>query len=82
MGMALAFALADRASPISRALAAALAAIGAAIALNVLVAAPMHARHEVPPWDGVFALPETLAFVFAFEWLLRVLRTIPAEHLE
>lgn len=82
MGMALAFALADRASPISRALAAALAAIGAAIALNVLVAAPMHARHEVPRWDGVFALPETLAFIFAFEWLLRVLRTIPAEHLE
>ena len=48
LGMALAFVTADRASPISRAMAAALAAIGAAIGLNVTVAAPMHARHEVP----------------------------------
>lgn len=82
IGMALAFLLADRESPISRAMAAALAAIGAAVALNVLVATPMHDRHEVPPWDGLFALPETFAFVFAFEWLLRVLRTISSERLE
>lgn len=81
VGMALAFLLADRESPISRAMAAALAAIGTSVALNVLVAAPMHDRHEVPPWDGLFALPETFAFVFAFEWLLRVLRTIPSERL-
>ena len=81
LGMALAFVIADRDSPISRAMSAALAATGVAVALNVLVAAPMHARHEVPPWDGVFALPETLAFVFAFEWLLRVLRTIPTGRL-
>lgn len=82
LGMALAFVIADRDSPISRAMSAALAATGVAVALNVLVAAPMHARHEVPPWDGVFALPETFAFVFAFEWLLRVLRTIPSGQLE
>lgn len=81
LGMALAFVVADRDSPISRAMSAALAATGVAVALNVLVAAPLHARHEEPPWDGVFALPETLAFVFAFEWLLRVLRTIPAERI-
>ena len=78
LGMALAFVAADRASPISRAMAAALASIGAAIGLNVMVAAPMHARHDVPLWDGVFAIPETLAFVFAFEWMLRILRTEPA----
>ncbi|MBL8381211.1 MAG: adenylate/guanylate cyclase domain-containing protein [Burkholderiales bacterium] len=78
LGMALAFVAADRASPISRAMAAALAAIGAAIGLNVTVAAPMHARHDVPFWDGVFAIPETLAFVCAFEWMLRILRTDPA----
>jgi class 3 adenylate cyclase len=82
LGMALAFVIADRDSPISRAMSAALAATGVAVALNVLVAAPLHARHEEPPWDGIFALPETLAFVFAFEWLLRVLRTIPAERIE
>ena len=82
LGMALAFVIADRDSPISHAMSAALAATGVSVALNVLVAAPLHARHEEPPWDGVFALPETLAFVFAFEWLLRVLRTIPAEQIE
>ncbi len=56
-------------------MAAALASIGAAIGLNVIVAAPMHARHDVPLWDGMFAIPETLAFVFAFEWMLQILRT-------
>ncbi|MBL8381256.1 MAG: adenylate/guanylate cyclase domain-containing protein [Burkholderiales bacterium] len=81
LGLALSFAVADRTAPTSRAMAAALASIGAAVALNVLVAAPMHARHEVPVWDGVFAIPETLAVVFAVEWLLRVLRTIPEERL-
>lgn len=81
IGMALAFVLADAASPISRAMAATLALIGTAVAVNVLIAAPMHARHEVSPWDGLFALPETFACVFAFEWLLRVLRTIPSERL-
>ncbi|MFN0164217.1 MAG: adenylate/guanylate cyclase domain-containing protein [Burkholderiales bacterium] len=82
MGLALSFVVADRASPTSRAMAAALASIGAAVALNVLVAAPMHARHDIPAWDGVFAIPEALAVVFALEWLHRVLRTIPDERLE
>ena len=75
LGMAIAFVGADRAAPISRAMAATLASIGAAIGLNVLVAEPMHARHEVPLWGGLFALPETLAFICALEWLLRLLRT-------
>ena len=81
LGMSLAFILADRSSPISRVLAAFLACIGVSIAVNVVIGAPMHARGEIPAWDGVFALPEMLAFVLAFEWLLRVRRTVPARGL-
>lgn len=76
-GMAVAFALADRRNPTSRAMAAALGWISAAITLNVLVAAPLHAKDVETAWDGVFALPETLAFAYALEWLLRVLRSAP-----
>lgn len=75
LGLALSFVLADRRSLTSRALAAALGWVAVAVALNVLVAAPMHARHEVPAWDGVFALPETLEMVCALEWFHRLLRT-------
>jgi adenylate cyclase len=78
LGMSLAFALADRRSPISRTLAAFLATLGGSIALNVLVASPMHARGEIPAWHGVFALPEALGFFLAAEWMLRVRRTVPA----
>jgi class 3 adenylate cyclase len=35
----------------------------------------------MPAWGGVLALPETLAFVLAYEWLLRVRRTVPARNL-
>lgn len=78
LGMSLAFALADRRSPISRTLAAFLATLGGSIALNVLVGSPMHARGEIPAWNGVFALPEALGFILAAEWMLRVRRTVPA----
>jgi len=78
MGMSLAFFVADRDSPTSRMLALFLLCLGASIALNVLVALPYHERHGIPPWDGLFAWPQVAAGVFAFEWLLRVRRTIPA----
>ena len=81
LGMALAFVLADRRSPISRAMAAFLAMIGLAVASGALIAWPLHQIRDVPPWDGVFAIPEVLAFVFAAEWLLLVRRTVPAGNL-
>lgn len=80
LGMAIAFTAADRRSPTSRALGLFLGTVGFAIAVGVLVARPLFAT-GVPSWGGVFALPETLAFVFAYEWLLRVRRTIPTRNL-
>src|SRR6476659_6966479 len=79
--MALSFVIADRASPISRTLSAFLACIGISIAVNVLIGVPLRARSGVSAWDGLFALPEVLAFVFGYEWLLRIRRTIPAGNL-
>lgn len=81
LGMALAFIVADRRSPTSRALALFLASVGLAIAVGALVAQPFRARHGVPAWGGIFALPETLAFVFGYEWVLRVRRTLPTRNL-
>ena len=78
LGMSLAFLVADRASPISRTLSAFLASIGISIAVNVLIGLPLHMRGEIPPWDGVFALPEALGFILAAEWMLRLRRTVPA----
>ncbi|MBL8382749.1 MAG: adenylate/guanylate cyclase domain-containing protein [Burkholderiales bacterium] len=78
MGMALAFFVADRDSPTSRMLALFLACLGASIALDVIVANRYHDQYGIPPWDGIFSWPAVLAGVFAFEWLLRVRRTIPA----
>jgi len=81
LGMALAFIVADRRSPTSQALALFLASIGVAIGVGALVAVPRIAEHGVPPWGGVFALPEMFAFIFAYEWLLRVRRTLPTRDL-
>ncbi len=81
LGMSLSFIVADRSSPISRTLSAFLACIGISIAVNVLIGVPLRLERGVPAWDGLFALPETLAFVLAYEWLLRVRRTIPAGNL-
>ncbi|TAK47009.1 MAG: adenylate/guanylate cyclase domain-containing protein [Betaproteobacteria bacterium] len=80
--MALAFILADRNSPTSRALALFLVSIGLSIAVTVLVEGPWARRGGIPAWGGLFALPETLAFFFAYEWLLRVRRTVPARNLK
>lgn len=82
MGMALAFIIADRSSPTSRALALFLVSIGLAIGIGSQVAYPRHFQGVVEWWDGVFAIPETLAFVFAYEWILRVRRTVPAAGLK
>jgi class 3 adenylate cyclase len=81
LGMALSFVVADRQSQTSRALAWFLWSIGVSIAVAVLVALPMHLRHVVPAWNGVFALPEVMAYAFAYEWVLRVRRTVPARNL-
>ena len=78
LGMAIAFLAADRRSPTSRALARFLGSVGLAIAVGALLAPHVHARPRLPSWAGVLVLPETLAFVFAYEWLLRVRRTVPA----
>ncbi|MEK7992508.1 MAG: adenylate/guanylate cyclase domain-containing protein [Planctomycetota bacterium] len=81
LGMALAFVVADRQSQTSRALAWFLWSIGVSVATATLVALPLHLRHGVPAWDGVFALPEVMAYAFAYEWVLRVRRTVPARNL-
>jgi class 3 adenylate cyclase len=81
-GMALAFILADRRAPSSRALASFLAAVGLSIAVTTQIELPYIESGNYPWWGGVFALPEVFAFLFGYEWLLRVRRTIPAGNLK
>ena len=81
VGMALAFILADRRSQTSQALALFLVFVGISIAVDVLLVLPMRQRYGVVAWEGVFALPQMLSFLFAYEWILRVRRTIPAGSL-
>jgi len=82
LGMALAFVVADRRSPTSRALSLFLAFVGMSIGFGALVALPYHARHGLQWWSGIFALPEALAFIYAYEWILRVRRTVPTRNLK
>ena len=81
MGMALAFVIADRSSPTSRALALFLMSVGVSIGVGSQIAYPRHFEGVIAWWDGVFAIPEALAFFFAYEWILRVRRTIPSAGL-
>lgn len=81
LGMALAFSLADRNSPTSRWLSLFLAAVGVSIAVGSQIELPLLRTGAYPSWGGIFALPEVLAFVFGYEWILRVRRTIPAREL-
>ena len=81
LGMALAFIVADRQSPTSRMLAFFLTAVGMAIVVSALIELPLIRGQAYPWWGGIFAWPEVLAFVFAYEWVLRVRRTIPARNL-
>ena len=82
MGMALAFIIADRSSPTSRALALFLVSIGLAIGVGSQISYPMHFAGRIEWWDGLLAIPETMAFFFAYEWILRVRRTVPAAGLK
>jgi class 3 adenylate cyclase len=82
MGMALAFIIADRSSPTSRALALFLVSVGLAIGVGSQIAYPRHFYGIVSWWEGVFAIPEAAAFYFAYEWILRVRRTVPAAGLK
>ena len=82
MGMALAFVIADRSSPTSRALALFLASVGLSIGVGSQIAYPLHFERGTAAWDGVFAIPEAFAFIFAYEWVLRVRRTVPARNLK
>ncbi|MCY7305119.1 MAG: adenylate/guanylate cyclase domain-containing protein [Rhodoferax sp.] len=78
LAMALAFSLADRRSATSRGMALFLAFVGVSIAVDVLFTLPLRNAFGVVGWEGILTLPEALAFVFAYEWVLRVRRTIPA----
>lgn len=81
VGMALAFVLADRRSSTSQAQAAFLAFTGVAIAIDVIWVIPMRARDGVVSWEGLLALPQVLAFVYAYEWVLRVRGTMASNNL-
>ncbi|HEX2651978.1 MAG TPA: adenylate/guanylate cyclase domain-containing protein [Burkholderiales bacterium] len=82
MGMALAFVYADRNSPPTRALGLFLMSVGISIGVGSQIAYPRHYYGIVAWWDGVFAIPESMAFFFAYEWILRVRRTIPSAGLK
>jgi adenylate cyclase len=81
LGIALAFIVADRQSPTSRALSIFLASIGISIALYSQVELRLQRGNDYPAWGGIFAIPEVFAFYFGYEWLLRIRRTIPARSL-
>jgi adenylate cyclase len=81
LGIALAFIVADRQAPTSRALSIFLASIGISIALYSQIEVRYLRANDYPVWGGVFAIPDVFAFYFGYEWLLRIRRTIPARNL-
>lgn len=74
LGMGLAFVVADRDSPTSRAIAAALGFLGLAVVLNVGF---LHRAAGGPTVPGWLALPEAASIIAFLQWLLRVRRTVP-----
>lgn len=76
--MALAFILADRRSQTSQAQALFLTCVGISIAVDVMLVLPLRRAHGVVAWEGLLAAPQVLSFVFAYEWVMRVRRTIPS----
>ena len=75
LGMALAFIVADRESPTSRALAVGLAFIGISTFLGIVVGV----QWAIPLWvTGWFGLSESIAMIAILEWIMRVRRTVPA----
>jgi len=81
LGIALAFIVADRQAPTSRALSIFLASIGISIALYSQIEVRYLRANDYPAWGGIFAIPDVFAFYFGYEWLLRIRRTIPARNL-
>ena len=81
LGIALAFIVADREAPTTRALALFLASIGISIALYSQVELRFLGGSDYPAWGGIFAIPDVFAFYFGYEWVLRIRRTIPARNL-
>jgi adenylate cyclase len=81
LGIALAFIVADRQASTSQALSIFLASIGISIALYSQVELRFLRASDYPAWGGIFAIPEVSAFYFAYEWLLRIRKTIPAHNL-
>jgi len=81
LGIALAFIVADRQSPTSRALSIFLTSIGISIAFYSQLELRLLGANDYPAWGGVFAIPEAAAFYFGYEWLLRIRKTIPARNL-
>lgn len=82
LGIALAFIVADRQTSTSRALSIFLASIGITIASYAKIELRFLEAGDYPAWGGVFAIPEACAFYFAYEWLLRIRKTIPARNLK
>jgi class 3 adenylate cyclase len=75
LGMGLAFVVADRESPTSRALGMAFAFVGISVYLNIVVGV----HWSVPLlWFGWFGLSESVVTISLLEWILRVRKTIPS----
>lgn len=79
-GMAWALLRADAASATSRALALAVAFTGLAIFARVYLLSYFPGE-SLPPWLGLLAFAGGAAYVCAFEWTLRLRRTLPAGQL-
>ena len=79
LGMALAFIVADRESPTSRALAVGFAFVGISVDLGIVIGV----GYPVPAWLlGWFGVADAIAMIAFLEWIWRVRRTIPAGNLD
>ncbi len=81
LGMAAAFYGADRASPTSRAIALAFAALGLSFGLGVPLVEPYRGT-QLPWYAGLMAVGHAVAMIAFLEWILRVRRTVPAGNLD
>ncbi len=81
LGMALAFIVADGHSPTSKALASFLTCVGVSIAVQVVFWFPMQHAVGLQASEALITLPQVLAMITGFEWVLRVRHTIPAGKL-
>jgi adenylate cyclase len=79
LGMALAFIIADRDSPTSRALAVGFAFVGISIDLGIVVGVGFPVPVRLLGWFGV---ADAIAVIAFLEWIWRVRRMIPAGKLD